>query len=549
MKKILAVLTAAFLLMALAACSLGGGEPSAADPSQSSPGTEKPSKDWAVGVPVKKTDTKGWVLRNNLTVNNIDVSEGDTRYGSLIQIEGLKDKTLQDQINAAIENRFYELYNSTELPPYLGSKLMQQRVDRGDFESHYNSCFCSNHANFGNILSIEFYKNTNYRSGDEYLNVSMADVMNIDLRTGKEIKLADLFTDNTDGITYINNKIKNSILENDSYDELGDLYTWYDNGFRTAGEFTGIKEDQKYYISGDTGDIILILDYETPWVYTQSTPQYLVISMDGVSACTDRFASESSLYVSDVPDPYLFQSMKDDRKQKSEYENSSYDFNGGSGYIGYSYEYYEDLPWAQMQLVKPDHYKKTQLEGRFKQLCDTYSRYYSNNLGADMYYSSYCFGYAQYTNISSSYSMNFYTKNPWSQITSEGSQDYYVFKGKSSEPMALDDVFVPGSDVRALLKKAFEANALNNEYGWDSVQSQSTPEIRDAFYDAVIDHGLQFTIGSDRLSFYLHQGIIDLLIHQNIGEVENTYFFSYLIQSARYIDLGMENLSIFQLKP
>ncbi|MBR0130930.1 MAG: hypothetical protein IJM08_06475, partial [Firmicutes bacterium] len=68
MKKILAVLTAVVLLIALAACSSGGGEPSAADPSQNIPGPEKPSKDWAVGVPVKKTDTKGWVLKNNLTV-------------------------------------------------------------------------------------------------------------------------------------------------------------------------------------------------------------------------------------------------------------------------------------------------------------------------------------------------------------------------------------------------------------------------------------------------------------------------------------------------
>ena len=77
------------------------------------------------------------------------------------------------------------------------------------------------------------------------------------------------------------------------------------------------------------------------------------------------------------------------------------------------------------------------------------------------------------------------------------------------------------------------------------MQRQSTPESRNAFYDAVIDYGLQFTIVSDRLSFYLHQGIIDLLVHQNIGEVDNTYLYTNLIQSARYIDLGMENLSIF----
>nr|MCR5441177.1 hypothetical protein [Lachnospiraceae bacterium] len=164
---------------------------------------------------------------------------------------------------------------------------------------------------------------------------------------------------------------------------------------------------------------------------------------------------------------------------------------------------------------------------------------------ANMYYSTYYGQTGPYTNIFSNYMLSYYTNDPWGEITREGRDDHYVFRGQNTEPLKLEDVFVPGADIRALLKKAFEANALGSEGDWVPNNYATTKEQRNGYFDAVLDYGLDFTIGSDRLYFYINEGAADLFIHQNIGEGLNQYALRNLISYAMYKDLGMDNLSIF----
>lgn len=160
---------------------------------------------------------------NRLKISSIDFTEGsknsDGNYkleGNYIQIDGLKDKDIEQKINENIKNKITTWYTQDELKNNV---------------SIYTSCT----ANFANVLSIESCK---YSYGSDYANIDYMGI-NIDLSTGNEIKFKDLFTQNAG--------IKN-ILSKSAYDSLAvDAVGSDAEGISDEPDFSEDGKDDSFY--------------------------------------------------------------------------------------------------------------------------------------------------------------------------------------------------------------------------------------------------------------------------------------------------------------
>ena len=131
--------------------------------------------------------------KNNLKIKKVKFTDGNKNSegvyqleGNYIEIDGLKDKEIQQKINENIKNKITTWYTQEDL--------------KGTVQIDTN---CT--ANFANVLSIEAYKNSSNNTNVNYIGI------NIDLSTGNEIKFKELFTQNAG--------IKN-ILSKSVYDSL-----------------------------------------------------------------------------------------------------------------------------------------------------------------------------------------------------------------------------------------------------------------------------------------------------------------------------------------
>lgn len=120
------------------------------------------------------------------------------------QIEGLKDKTIEEQINKEIKDKVLSMYTNEEL-------------NDNNIKKIHISANCT--ANYANVLSISIYKSTDLNSKDinyPYGYKYESSGLNYDLKTGKQIEFKDLFTANTG--------IKNIITEA-AYENLAFQYS------------------------------------------------------------------------------------------------------------------------------------------------------------------------------------------------------------------------------------------------------------------------------------------------------------------------------------
>ena len=173
---------------------------------------------------IKLTDK---YLKNSITTEERRISVGDIvyEYGAsvnrkleinYIQIDGLKNKTVQDSINKEIENSVLSLRNDEE--------LNDEKIDNIGIYAYIL-------GNFSDVLSIIVSKQITFKTDDlydfkyEYLG------LNYSLEDGKKIEFNSLFTENA--------SIKNIITQS-VYDSL-------------AWEFA--------YSSGDMGTDMEQIDY------------------------------------------------------------------------------------------------------------------------------------------------------------------------------------------------------------------------------------------------------------------------------------------------
>ncbi len=218
--------------------------------------------------------------------------------GSYIQISGLKNKELEESINDRLRQLCMD--NLERIPAYRGAKAEAGGEPELSADSYTtvgeNVCLNDN-----NILSVMLYSSKAFDTkmamwqGYYSQDVNYIETLNIDLNTGEDIPIADVFCDDTDAIGYLNQKVAEAIKDGN-----GDEEGWfYGESLKITQPFQGISEDQKYYLA--QSGILLVFDYDTPGFDVDFSYNTLLIPYSDEVAVTERFYREGeNLYVSDA---------------------------------------------------------------------------------------------------------------------------------------------------------------------------------------------------------------------------------------------------------
>ncbi len=170
------------------------------------------------------------------------------------RIEGIKDKNLENKINKNFENRALAFKEDVEdLSKKYENKTnqlenMRKFVCKSNFEVSYNN---------NNILSVPviYYQYTGGAHG-----VYSKKTYNVNLKTGEELFLKDLFKDNFDYKKLIDEGIRNNINEEPK------------NYFQDS--FKGISDNQDFYITNDSIVVYFQLYEIAP--YSAGIPEFKI---------------------------------------------------------------------------------------------------------------------------------------------------------------------------------------------------------------------------------------------------------------------------------
>ncbi|MGB7593952.1 MAG: hypothetical protein WBL80_00125, partial [Erysipelotrichaceae bacterium] len=226
----------------------------------------------------------------------------DTSNPNIVKIivHGLKDKTLEDQINKDIQTIYDRMlgYKKTSDLPYRGilelvpqSELASPRID-------FTPTF-----NFNNLLSIVAYASYPYTDqAGQSTYVTVVDTLNYDLSTGRRLTIADLFTNDADIKGLLNAKVNALIRKTSSeYMDLDKLIFGYYQRMEQVTPFRGIQGDQVFALN--EAGLQLVFDYRTPEFNTFAKAFQYDIAYSSIRpyfAADRRFISDQAIYVDPI---------------------------------------------------------------------------------------------------------------------------------------------------------------------------------------------------------------------------------------------------------
>ena len=495
--------------------------------------------DYAVGNPCPECTVQYTYIENNLTTQQIivDDSTNSSFYADYVHISGLKDKNVERVINQKIEDAFYDVYN-TDYPPYPGVRTRLAMFDKyKDSNDYYGFCSAYIQSNFNNILSISISKEfSKYAYTDEYsdeLTVSDCRTLNLDLNTGKEIFIGDLFADNVDGIAYINDMIAAESDKPEAFDEPP-LYRWGDEAdihFRRA--FEGINKNQKYYINSWDGSLCIVLDYENPEIANFYTPTIYKISMLGINSYESRFMGEDSLFVDETVSPRLFEVPFDEKNaiNYNDYVNGwipEYNID-----LSLSATIYEGMTQGVIAQLDPEFGWLDALEARARERYENLNKT-AYSASASFYSSASRFG--EYTNTYTN--MDFYAWNSSWYYLDEFTERYSLCFAQGAEnPLGLNELFAPDCDMYQVMEDTVVSSItdfLGEYYGKDTYV---------AMFRETITSLRGFCVTSDSIVLDCYK--INDIINTYLPAESDNWEVRECLTNLKYKDLGMENLTIF----
>ncbi len=496
-------------------------------------------------------ETRCVVTGNHLEESTVDYKNGDGAEGAYVQIAGLKDKAVENKINRAIAHAFIEMIETDELPAYRGIA-----VRTADFDGIIpdRSANAWSYANFGNIISVMVSTSRYYNDPNGgWMSWSAQRGMTFDLSTGEQLKITDLFDDPEAGLAYLNGRVQDYIENEDSEEsqDWGYYGPYGTSTFRLAGTFPGLTEDQNFILT-DIGTIQLIFDEKTPWVsLSEFYPASIGVDVtDGISL--DKFRTERSLFIDETPSMRLIAHPFPESETVSVWDWSDSLFGKEGSSFGYDLTYYESMPEGQIASLPVSEEER---DSFLAEVSEAYERIEAENPDLDIRMTASLSGYvtrvADYTSVYSgqSYYASAYRNGTWvNQLESRSAGQYTVFKGDSTEPLTIEDLFRKGADIPALLKKAawkeLEAS------GYDYVKEARMNGWFDDLLDDLYGRSLLFAIGSEELSVYPegmeYVSLYDL-VRQYGGDnlTREIWVYTEALQVLRYDLIGIENLTIF----
>lgn len=269
------------------------------------------------------------MTENPLEIVTIDESNGGIAGDSYVQVRGMKDQNLQEEINKRIL-AFHEQVKQVMEPPYRGIK----RALGEDMKLKDQSVYTYVSYSFDNLLSVISTSNLMYSNGtpSEDLYMDFSDAFTIDLATGEEVYFEDLFSNGSDYETLINNYVKTYLDKEFASDEEKE---WF-GASELISPFLGIRKNPKFFLSYNT--ITLILDAATPEFNTRYNTAYLQIpylTLKDVIAIKERFVDgQPGLYLDESPQNIVMISSYDKYVTGSSIQEEK---DGVTYYVNYRY--------------------------------------------------------------------------------------------------------------------------------------------------------------------------------------------------------------------
>ncbi|MBQ9973156.1 MAG: hypothetical protein IJP24_06470 [Firmicutes bacterium] len=504
-----------------------------------------------------------WEYSEMSEENKAQYVESDARFdGNYIQISGLKDKEIEDKINAKLKQHYID--NVGLIPPYRGIKqCIGENPVIPESKYYYPTASMYSSGNLNNILSVTFSYYAQYLDAEGRIEewgspvqyyVSYLEPINIDLNTGEEVPLEALFCDDIDPYAYLNGVVKEE-LRNGNGDEEG----WFvGTNIQLSGQFTGIKPDQKYSL-GVSG-ITLIFDYETPEFLTSEFGySTITIPYRDVSAVTARFYDpDENIYESDEPAikmfPYEYNIKNEPLKEENYQVDNTYVYLTGTviegtpdvikeellGFLTVTDEEVREVlePAMSEALMMKD--PESSIDSQFYRHAST-SKFgpFMNAYKSDNHYIT------EYgPNKNASYLEEYVAYNDVYDLRE-------VEKG-ILEPLELADLFYDNVDVEERIKYAMRK----------SIERQMEYETPGVEVSAVLNNDEIFEEYLDKLydnitSFRMDRKLINLTIEDTNGifcsvygvetveDIPYGWRYAYGPTELHFEDLGYENISIF----
>lgn len=490
--------------------------------------------DYAKGNPSPVCTVMNTYYENNLTIENVYLEDG-----TYPKISGLKDKSVQNAINKKIVDTYQELL-AADYPAYPGVRMRLAMFTEEDEQYPYDACVS---GSFNNMLSVVFRKvQSRYHYEEtgtsDYLEMMDIRTLNLDLNTGKEIYIGDLFVDDMDGVAYINDLITAQSHKPEAFDEPPRYSMDRSTNIYFRRAFEGINTNQKFYLSGDSGDLCIVLDYKNPEIANYFVPTIFQIDMQGINAYESRFMNGTSLFEDETKNPCLFYHITND-DDFIDGEDYNEEWSEGRRLVLNSFITYDASLKDIMEKTIMSDERFSELKRDIEFRYDTYRNQGISGLNGFVDVSLYANICGRYINTHSSIYVEL-RHDDTALMERSSEEEHLCFDADSREPIAMAACFVPGCDVDAIMRKVIIGNLR------DTFQTKYSEDTYEAIFTEVMPNLNGFSVGGNALKLYYSNA--DDIICSYISE-GNTYFDverrRTALCSLLYKDIGVENLVIF----
>ena len=424
-----------------------------------------------------------YVVDNPIEIIEIEVSDGKFEQ-SYFQISGLADPGVEMIVNESIKSLFDQLIpyaTGEKLVPYRGIQtLVQSNIVNG------STITITPQLNCNNVLSVFAHLSGSYSTfSTRNIWFSMIETLNIDLTTGEEFLLEDVFTNDVSGLDIVNAAVL-SELRNPMLDYSFDL----------VAPFRGITHKHKFYLS--YYGINIVFDHNNPEFdvgfsnYILSVP---LSSPDGHIAITQRFFNqEQSVFTREATSKrFLYNYQMAVKHEQHEYLENGTEWNVS---VHYPADLHQDIVAVILDI-------QTQQQ-------ELISRQFQQQGVSFIEQSIYARPLGKFININSNLYLDGDTDSQWWETR-------YVYS--QTGKVNLNDLFTEGFDYRTIIRDALEEGI--KEYGY-----------QDADLDVLLGD-LAFALGDTRLQ------LNTITYDWGLDRKHPLHFY------IEYHDIGFENLTIF----
>ena len=499
------------------------------------------------GKKIKSLYEKGIVVVNGIQIRPIDLDVPGGCFAEYFEIDGLRNRQVEQQINRRIRYTMDEMQKDEFIPPYRGMSLKLKQYSGLNRMYHMN---ISAQFNCNHILSVNAvcYIWFSDESGSTEFSYSYVIPMNFDLSTGKELALSDFFAPETDYIELINRNVDKQLMAG-GFDGENNEFGAY-TALTLVSPFKSIKPEQKFLLDSN-GNICLYFDYDTPEFYSVFHPCQLTLSSDEIDGAILPFRAAGQQLCEEEGKVCRFMARYD---EKSDARSDNTD--PASSFYG-RYKYFEGTPEKIIRQVEAITFDREQFPvsdtAIKKKAAKKLGRKKGFNLSNDISTNA-CFNksreyysFIRQVNYSVTADDAWTPANPYPDYFSAVYRTAYCFDA-SGRRLDYRMLFRQPESADMLLKKAFLRSMSKTAEGkeadgfaWNGDQAQQ-------LVDEMLGHisGAALDADSMSLSYDLSFEETENMIKECLGITENIYFLTDCLLSVSYSDIGCENLAVFK---